>query len=39
MYGEESEELPLDMHYWFRNVPYRCADFLKSEREMDMEIH
>ena len=39
MYGEECEELALDMHYWFKNAPCKHVDLLKLEQEMDMEIH
>ena len=39
MYGEESEELAFDMHYWFKNAPCKHETFLKLEQEMDMEIH
>ena len=38
MYGEESEELAFDMHYWFKNASCKCEDFPKSEQEMDIEI-
>ena len=26
IYGEESEELTFDMHYWFKNAPCKCED-------------
>ena len=28
IYGEESEELAFDMHYWFKNAPCKREDFL-----------
>ena len=28
MYGEESEELAFDIHYWFKNAPFKREGFL-----------
>ena len=39
IYGEESEELAFNIHYGFKNAPCKRDDFLKLEREMDMEIY
>ena len=39
IYGEDSEELAFDLHYWFKNSPCKREDFLKLEQELDMEIH
>ena len=33
MYGEESEELAFDMHYWFKNGPCKREDFPKLGQE------
>ena len=37
--GEGSEGLAFNIHYGFKNAPCKRDDFLKLEREMDMEIY